>query len=240
MGWLTGAEVVAAWEAGHGLHALDRALILASLAAPEASWEELCRLPIGERDRRLLALREAMLGERLPCYVACPACGQGLELTLRTGELRVVAPEVEGELAWQELRAIVRPPDSLDLAAAVKAGTPDAALRVLLERCAVIQRGEETIAAEGIPPPLVEAIAARMAALDPGAELMLAMTCVECRHAWHPRLDIAEYLWSELAGRAQGVLRDTALLARTYGWSEAEILALSELRRHAYLELAGA
>jgi hypothetical protein len=235
---LTGAEVIAAWEAGHGRHPLDRALILAAVAAPDAGWDALCRLRIGERDRLLFALREAMSGEQLPCYVACPACGAGLELTLRTGDLHVGVGDHDADVAWDDYHAQVRAPDSLDLAAVVRAGSPDAGLGVLVARCVEVRRGDAAVPAEALPAPLLDAIAARMAALDPGAELVLAMTCPDCGHAWGPRFDIAEYLWNEVAVRAHGLLRDTDVLARVYGWSEAEILALSDLRRRAYLELA--
>jgi hypothetical protein len=35
------------------------------------------------------------------------------------------------------------------------------------------------------------------------------------------------------------LLTEVHRLAQAYGWREAEILALSEARRHAYLELVG-
>jgi len=45
------------------------------------------------------------------------------------------------------------------------------------------------------------------------------------------------FFWAELAAEAKRLLREVDALARAYGWREADILALSSQRRHAYLEL---
>jgi hypothetical protein len=45
-------------------------------------------------------------------------------------------------------------------------------------------------------------------------------------------------VWAEVDVRARRLLADVATLARTYGWTEPEVLALSEARRAAYLRLA--
>ena len=47
------------------------------------------------------------------------------------------------------------------------------------------------------------------------------------------------YLWDEIDARARRLLDEVHALARTYCWSEEQILALSETRRRAYLR-AGA
>ena len=52
--------------------------------------------------------------------------------------------------------------------------------------------------------------------------------------------DIAGFFWAELDAWARRLLREIHTLARFYGWSEAEILALSPLRRRCYLEMVQA
>ena len=42
---------------------------------------------------------------------------------------------------------------------------------------------------------------------------------------------------TELEAQAKRLLRSVHVLASAYGWSESEILALSEARRDAYVEL---
>jgi hypothetical protein len=43
-------------------------------------------------------------------------------------------------------------------------------------------------------------------------------------------------LWEEIASRAQRLMDDVHVLAQGYGWTEPEVLALSDARRTAYLE----
>jgi hypothetical protein len=60
-----------------------------------------------------------------------------------------------------------------------------------------------------------------------------------CTYSWHAAFDIATYLATEVHTWASRQLREVHDLARAYGWSEAEILAMSPTRRRAYLELLG-
>jgi hypothetical protein len=45
-------------------------------------------------------------------------------------------------------------------------------------------------------------------------------------------------VWTELRAHARRLLREVDVLARAYGWTEPDVLALDERRRAAYLELA--
>ncbi|MGH8445497.1 MAG: hypothetical protein ACREVL_09520, partial [Solimonas sp.] len=56
---------------------------------------------------------------------------------------------------------------------------------------------------------------------------------------WPALIDIAEALWQELRSRAEKILLEVDALASAYGWSEEQVLALSPVRRAAYLQLAG-
>ncbi len=50
-------------------------------------------------------------------------------------------------------------------------------------------------------------------------------------------LDIAGYLFAEVAARGRFLYREVHTLARYYHWSEVDILALSRERRRRYLAL---
>ena len=50
-------------------------------------------------------------------------------------------------------------------------------------------------------------------------------------------MDIGEFFWRELTVQAKRLLREVHLLARGYGWREADVLALHPRRRQAYLDL---
>ncbi len=48
--------------------------------------------------------------------------------------------------------------------------------------------------------------------------------------------DVGGFLWEEIDVRARRLLDEVHALARSYCWSERQILELSETRRRAYLE----
>ncbi len=52
--------------------------------------------------------------------------------------------------------------------------------------------------------------------------------------------DVGALLWEELVAQARGLLAEVHVLARAYGWSEAEVLELSRSRRAAYLAMVAA
>jgi hypothetical protein len=66
------------------------------------------------------------------------------------------------------------------------------------------------------------------------------MDCPTCGHGWSAAFDIADFFWRELKGRAKRLLDEVQELAVHYGWSEAEVLTMSPVRRRHYLERAQA
>jgi hypothetical protein len=85
-----------------------------------------------------------------------------------------------------------------------------------------------------------DAIESALEALDPAADLSLALVCETCGHRWDADLDLGALLWNEIDACARGLLAQVHDLASRYGWSEPEILALSPARRAAYRALLGA
>jgi hypothetical protein len=153
-----------------------------------------------------------------------------MELALQVDML--LPPEIQGP-AGGELEADgfrFRLPTSRDLAALVGHADADSAAAHLLERCVARPRGSAP-SRHG----LLEKIEAGLEALDPGADVELALSCRE--HAWTAPFDIAAMLWDEVDARARALLAAVHVLAGAYGWSESEVLALSEQRRSAYLEM---
>jgi hypothetical protein len=76
-----------------------------------------------------------------------------------------------------------------------------------------------------------------MEALDPQADIRIALTCPQCGHGWNAQFDISGYLWTEIDQWAHQTLNAVHRLARAYGWSERDILELSPVRRQLYLGL---
>src|ERR1700722_1136867 len=80
-------KMIGVWEKGDLCSPVDRALLLLQAATPGSSLQDLAELNIGERDRRLLELREKTIGTRLSCAVKCPACGEDLQFEFDTREI---------------------------------------------------------------------------------------------------------------------------------------------------------
>ena len=64
--------------------------------------------------------------------------------------------------------------------------------------------------------------------------------CPTCGAVSQPVLDPAALVWREFAALARRLEDEVHVLARAYGWSEPEILALSEQRRRRYVERVNA
>ncbi len=239
---LAAADVLRLWETARRLPPVERALALLHAAQSGCSRDELAALPLGERDRRLLCLRELCFGDQLAGCCDCPHCGAAAEFDLACSALRAGAHEPgERKVRAGEYTVRVRPLDSFDLAAAAGAADVPAARRILLERCVIdAQRGGAAAKVDALEESAVAAIAEAALAADPMAELLLNLACPACGHRWQAGLDIAHILWAEMNARAQRLLSEVHVLARAYGWREADILGMSAARRAAYLQRATA
>jgi hypothetical protein len=210
----------------------------------DCSFDALAALSIGERDRRLLTLRQLMFGSQLASVANCSRCGETLEWTIETTDLVMEsAAEPAGNLSVDVENYYVsfRLPNTLDLAAIAGSNWTDAASarESLLENCIVVaeHKGEE-VSASALPVSVTTAIVKRMAEVDPQADLQVELSCPGCGEEWRAQFDIESFFWSEICSWAQRILSEVHRLARAYGWSEREILDLSPWRRQFYLSLA--
>ena len=64
---LSAADVLRVWERGAGQHPIDRALTILAAGDPGAADTSSGDLPLGERNRRLLAIHERTFGGTL-CF----------------------------------------------------------------------------------------------------------------------------------------------------------------------------
>jgi hypothetical protein len=67
--------------------------------------------------------------------------------------------------------------------------------------------------------------------------MTLSFRCTDCGFEWGEQLDPVAFIWAEMEARARKLLREVHSIASAYGWSETEILSLSEARRSHYVEL---
>jgi hypothetical protein len=229
----------AAWEQGLGASPVERGLLLLALGSPGEPYDRLARLSVGERDARLLALREHAFGSRMGGRVSCPGCAAELEIEFRVADLRAdLRPEEDRHLRLRDYEIRLRPADSTDLARLTPREDRSENVRRLLARCVLsARRGGEEIPADRLPPEIVSALSERLSRIDPQADVQVACACPACAHRWRAPVDIASYLWTEVHAWGERMLRDIHALASAYGWTESEILGLSPARRQAYLDL---
>lgn len=247
---LSANQILQIWELGQHQHPIDRAITLLEVALPDRSREELSSLSIGQRDALLLMLREQTLGTAMESVATCPSCGEPLEFSLSATDLRLVEPSLLPlpiyTLEIGDYHLTVTVPNSRDLAAVVNCPNLAMAQARLMQRCIREvslrqERGEEdAIVPETLPDSVLQQVADQIVQCDPQAQLFLDLTCPACQHDWQVLFDIVAFFWAELGVQAKRLLGEVHRLARSYGWREADILAMSPTRRQFYLELVDA
>ena len=241
---LSGADEAFLAGEGASMHPAARATAVIARCLVELGGtrpDEAARgLTAGDREAMLLHIRRLTLGSRMDLVLRCPACREPMDLEVDAESLLVSPypdPRPYYEAAFDEddggggVR--FRLPDGADLeeAAAIAQHDVDGAALRLLRRCVLDP-------ADGpLPAAVWEQLPARMAELDPQAEIVLDVACPACGHGFAALFDTADFFFRELAGRLENVYREVHTLAFYYHWSEAEILAMAPARRRRYLGL---
>lgn len=231
---LSNSDLLTLWEQGFGLHPLDQGLLALSAALPQAPPQTLADWPLGRKNRALVRLHCACFNSRLQAWAACNRCGEKMEFDLDAAAF--VGGEKDedcsrgGTIRVKEQS--FRLPTSRDLAEAAREQDARAAAVRVLERCRMAE-GETPVWTDVE----LEEIEEALALADPSAETRVSLRCPGCACEWDEALDLAIFLWAEITARAKRLLWETHALASAYGWTQAEILSLSEARRGLYLEM---
>lgn len=227
MSWQSPGTVLAAWERGIGEEPLHRAVTLLA-AATGQSRAAAGQIDVGSRDAMLLDLLGG--GGAIWCTAGCSACGQRLDVPVDPRALprsRITEPGAVYEVDVDGRVVRFRLPTTVDLVDLT--GPVDHARLVLLERCLV----DGTALTDRI----ADSVEQAMDQVSPGVAVEVTMTCPGCRATTQAGLDLPLLVWTELQSRALALLTEVHALAAAYGWTEPEVLALSPVRRAAYLEL---
>ncbi len=215
------------WEIGAGLHPLDQGLLTVRAAFPET--EDSADWPLGRRNQALAAVHCASFGPELQCWTSCPGCGEKLEVSL---DGRAIAGR-EAPTANQTVEVngnVFRLPTSRDLARIAGETDLTQATHRLLNECRLEKQSEW-------PEEWIERVEEKMAAADPLADIQLTFECPACGMRCEKPLDLPAFLWAEISAAGRRLLSDVHDLAAAYGWTESNILALSDTRRAVYLEM---
>jgi hypothetical protein len=228
---LSTLNVLSVWERGETQDPVDRPLGLLLAAGAETEPASLDELSIGERDTLLLRLRELTFGPRLAGVTDCPECDGLLELEFNVGQLSATQPSSAPlflEHSGYEME--FRLPNSRDLRAARVAPDAAAARVILFERCI-----KGPLRPVKFPAEVIESVASAMSLADPQGDMRIALECPFCSCSWEEVFDIASFLWNEVRALAMRTAHEVHQLASAYGWSEADIVAMSSRRRQIYL-----
>lgn len=197
---------------------------------------------LGGRNRGLFALHRRLFGGVLELRSQCPACDAVAQFSADTRALADALPPgqdtPDGHFAEAGFDLQFRLPTASDLAALGAEEDAERGARRLLERCVSCCRRDGTdVPLDDVPAVVLAALSGHMEALDPGASLTFDVSCPTCATRWDAPFDPAQALWALVQAAAERVLLDIDALARAYGWTEPEVLALSPTRRAAYLQL---
>jgi hypothetical protein len=237
---LSAPLMLAVWERGQNQIPLQRALTILQAACPDCERQSLAALSVGERDTRLLTLREWAFGSEVTGCTSCPRCRQLLEFTFQLsyfrqpisgGEIVPVACSVSG------YDLVLRPVNSLDL---MPCSTVDLTTvhRRLFECCLLSARaGDTPVSHDQVPDDVALTALEIVTRSDEHADLQIEASCTNCSHRFRETFDIVAFFWKEIDIWVRRILREVHILASAYGWTENEILGLSPLRRQFYLEM---
>lgn len=239
---IAGEAVLSAWESARPVQGQQRALaLLVPLGGCDADR------PLGQRDAMLLSLYRGLRGPVLEALASCPECDASLEIRLTIADLTAGYPDLAGGRPDEPRQAgheadlgsalvRLRCPASADLLAVAGAVDAAAARIALVDRCVLAIRRPDG-SARPLDDDEIRRLGTVIEQLDPLVDARIDIACAECGCAWSALLDVPELVWAEVQGAARGLLREIDALAQRYGWSEAEILRLSDQRRRAYLDL---
>lgn len=235
---LTTIELLDVWEMGRQYTLLEKAVQLLAVSGNKTPGY-IASLSIGERDARLLQLREWLFGSRLFNRANCPQCAEPIEWEIDLGAIRLQTPGTE---AAQEFTMDLdgfcirfRLPTSYDL---YRVTQPLLEANTLLTDCILdVKQNNTPYPVDRLPEVIIDALNQRMEAEDPQANIEMQVNCPACAHQWNVRFDIVSYLWAEIDNWAQHMFQDVYVLARAFGWSERDILLMSSQRRQHYVDM---
>lgn len=232
---IDGDTLLALWERALAQPAAWRADILIG--------DAISRPPtLGERNTRLAVLHAHLFGREFELLSHCPACATVAQFS---GDCGALADAMPAEIAATHHIVVdghlieFRLPTAEDVHAASLHEDEEEFAFALLERCMIACTHDgQSESPQCLPPAVLDALSQRMEALDPAASVSFALECPQCAAHWDARLDLAQLVWQKLKAAAERLLLDVDTLARHYGWTERDVMALSPTRRAAYVQMA--
>jgi hypothetical protein len=233
-----GHALLELWERGRAQAAVVRGDVMLESAGGGAGGPR----TLGERNAGLLEFHARLFGDEIDLMSHCPSCGAaaGFRSACTSLTAPTTARQVDSPQRMETSGHVIefRLPRASDVAEASREATADGFARHLIERCvlACTRDGNAAPIADA-PDEVLDALSRRMESLDPAASISFALACPHCGTRWNAPLDVEQLVWTKLQTAAERLLLDIDALARAYGWTERDILALSPIRRAAYVQM---
>jgi len=228
------AVLLAAWEAASAVPACAVGATLLHRSGLVDDLADALDLPLAASTAAIAQLYVDAFGDVVDAVVGCAACGETLEVALPLAHL-TRSPEAPATdaVAVPGEELVVRCPTSRDLLAAAASADPTAAL---LARC-VTDAGGTAVDPGSLAGPRRAAVDAAAERLAGAAAVVLHAGCPACGGEVRVDVDVAALVWQRICVEVPVVLAEVAELSAAFGWSEADVLAMSRVRRDAYLAL---
>lgn len=239
---LTAPELINVWERSLPQPLIDKSILLLRVASSKNDEDPLM-LSVGQRNLKLLQLREWMFGSRLLNTAICTCCGQKVEWENNVNDLKQQDEEIKNShqhyrFLKDEFSIIFRLPVNSDMLQ-LNAGNSVVENELLLLRgCMLeIKKNNQVCSVEDIPIHILNELEEYMSKQDAQADIQFKLTCPNCSKEWETGFDIQHYLWVEINAWAKNLLQEVYVLAKHFGWSENDILMMSPQRRQLYLQM---
>ena len=230
-GVLTSRQIVYLAQVCSGLHILDAELTILRTAFPELSPERMLEWTIGEKTRALLITRANTFGHEIDGQFSCTQCHEQLSVSMNISALLSVAQPKEQrfDLLIEDESIPCRLPTVKHLIHSIKSDD----MMEIAKLC--VAQSDSAQLDKSILPALIHEFETR----DPLIKTSIKSDCLGCQHTDRYQFSIGHYFLQEMMIFSQRITMDVHTLARFYGWSESEILNMSQYRRNTYIEMIG-
>jgi hypothetical protein len=231
------ALLLTAWEAAGAVPASAVGAVLLHHAGMVDDLDTCLDLPLVTVSALVARVYSESFGDTVEGVLTCGSCEEPLEVTLPLDAFSEMpdSPDRATVTFPPAGRAIVvRCPTTRDLLAVAAAADPAGAL---LDRCVTGADGD-AFDPDTLDPESREAADAAAEDLAGAAAAVVRSTCPRCGDEVSADVDVTALLWQRVTDEVPAVLAEVVELASAYGWSEADIMAMSAPRRGAYLGLA--
>jgi len=107
-------------------------------------------------------------------------------------------------------------------------------LEVMLRKCIV---KSEPQLPDSLSEEFMKLFSTELEKIDPYAETILSLDCVECRKHFKVPFDVEGYFFEEMSSRISQLEHDIHWIALNYHWDEGSILSLPMIKRKRYVEM---